>query len=35
LNDALLIKMPVVRNGSDVTIGYQPETWKKWIEEAG
>jgi arsenate reductase-like glutaredoxin family protein len=35
LNDPLLFKMPVVRNGSDATVGYQPEIWKKWIEDAG
>ncbi|HOI29244.1 MAG TPA: arsenate reductase family protein [Melioribacteraceae bacterium] len=34
LNDSLLFKTPIVRNGSDVTIGYQPDTWKKWIEES-
>lgn len=33
LNDPLLLKTPIVRNGSDVTIGYQPEVWKKWISE--
>lgn len=34
LNDSLLFKTPIVRNGSAVTIGYQPDTWKKWIEES-
>jgi len=33
LNDPLLLKTPIVRNGSDVTIGYKPEIWKKWISE--
>lgn len=33
LNDPLLLKTPIVRNGNDVTIGYQPEVWKKWISE--
>lgn len=32
LSDALLFKTPIVRNGRFVTIGYQPEIWKKWIE---
>lgn len=32
LNDPLLFKTPIVRNGKDVTIGYKPDTWKKWIE---
>ena len=33
LNDPLLFRTPVVRNGKDVTVGYQPEQWKKWLEE--
>jgi len=33
LSDPLLFKTPIVRNGKDVTIGYQPETWKRWLEE--
>ena len=33
LNDPLLLKTPIVRNRKDVTIGYAPEIWKKWIEE--
>ncbi len=32
LNDALLFKMPIVRNGKLSTVGYQPETWKDWIK---
>ena len=24
------IKTPVVRNGKQATIGYQPDVWKKW-----
>jgi len=31
LNDPLLFKTPIVRNGKLVTIGYQPEVWKEWI----
>lgn len=31
LNDSLLLKTPIVRHGREVTIGYQPEIWKKWI----
>lgn len=34
LNDPLLLKTPIVRNGSNTTVGYEPEIWKKWIEEA-
>jgi arsenate reductase-like glutaredoxin family protein len=33
LADALLFKTPIVRNGREVTVGYQPEVWKKWISE--
>lgn len=25
-----VIKTPVVRNGKQSTLGYQPEVWKKW-----
>ena len=25
-----LIKTPVVRNGKQATVGYQPEVWKNW-----
>ena len=25
-----LIRTPVVRNGKQATVGYQPETWKQW-----
>ncbi|MBX2974685.1 MAG: ArsC family transcriptional regulator [Ignavibacteriaceae bacterium] len=31
LSDPLLLKTPIVRNGKDSTIGYQPEIWSKWI----
>ena len=33
LNDPLLFKMPIVRNGKLVTAGYQPDIWKEWIEQ--
>lgn len=32
LEDALLFKTPIVRNGKEVTVGYEPEIWKNWIE---
>jgi len=32
LSDALLFKTPIVRNERFVTIGYQPEIWKEWID---
>lgn len=31
LGDPLLLKTPIVRNGKEVTIGYQPDVWKKWV----
>ena len=31
LSDPLLLKTPIVRNGKEVTIGYQPDVWKKWV----
>ena len=30
LSDPLLLKTPIVRNGKDSTLGFQPEIWKKW-----
>ena len=32
LNDSLLLKIPIVRNGKLVTVGYQPEVWKEWLK---
>jgi len=32
LEDPLLFKTPIVRNGRLVTIGYQPDVWKEWIK---
>ena len=32
LNDPLLFKTPIVRNGNKVTIGNQPDVWKEWME---
>ena len=32
LEDPLLLKMPVVRNGRDVTVGYSPEIWREWLK---
>jgi len=31
LNDPLLFKTPIVRNGKEVTVGYKPEVWKSWL----
>ena len=30
LKDATLLRTPVVRNGGQATVGYQPEVWKTW-----
>jgi len=30
LNDSLLLKTPIVRNGKEVTVGYQPSIWASW-----
>ena len=30
LEDPLLLKTPIVRNGKLATIGYQPDIWKNW-----
>lgn len=34
LEDPLLMKTPVVRNGKDATLGYAPEAWRAWIDAA-
>jgi len=25
-----VLKLPIVRNGQQATVGYQPDVWKKW-----
>lgn len=30
LDDPLLVKTPVVRNGSQATLGFKPEVWEGW-----
>lgn len=30
LNNPKLYKTPIVRNGRQATVGYQPEIWKNW-----
>ena len=30
LENQSIIKVPVVRNGKQATVGYQPESWKNW-----
>jgi len=33
LNDPLLFKTPIVRNGRLATVGYKPDLWKEWLKE--
>jgi arsenate reductase len=30
LNNPALYKTPIVRNGKNATVGYEPEVWKTW-----
>ena len=30
LENPQVIRTPVVRNGKQSTLGYQPDVWKKW-----
>ncbi len=30
LDDSLLCKTPIVRNGAQATLGFTPEEWKQW-----
>lgn len=30
LENQSVLKLPIVRNGRQATVGYQPETWKSW-----
>ena len=32
LNNPKLYKTPIVRNGKQATLGYQPEVWKDWVD---
>ncbi len=32
LKDPLILKTPIVRNGSLSTVGYTPEIWSEWIK---
>lgn len=33
LNEPLLIKTPIIRFNKNVSVGYHPEIWKRWIDE--
>lgn len=30
LNNSMLYKTPIVRNGKVATVGYQPDVWRQW-----
>lgn len=32
IDDPLLLRTPVVRNGKDATVGYQDGVWQEWID---
>ncbi|MCF8305255.1 MAG: arsenate reductase family protein [Ignavibacteriales bacterium] len=34
LEDPLLLKTPVVRNGNLSTVGYSPEIWAEWLKNS-
>ena len=31
VEDPLLLKTPIVRNGKEATVGFAPETWSVWL----
>jgi len=33
VDDPLLLRTPIVRDGGRATIGYRPEVWQSWIDE--
>lgn len=33
LQDPLLLRTPIIRNGKKVSIGYQPEIWELWLKQ--
>ena len=30
LENQVVLKQPIVRNGKQATVGYQPDVWKMW-----
>jgi len=34
LDDSLIIKTPIVRNGNKVTVGVEPDIWNEWIKDS-
>ena len=35
LENQAVLKQPIVRNGSQATVGYRPEVWKEWEKQGG
>ena len=33
IDDPAILRLPIVRNGSNATVGYEPDVWKGWIEK--
>lgn len=33
LTDPLILKTPIVRNGNEATVGYEPNIWKDWLKQ--
>jgi arsenate reductase len=33
-DDPLLLRTPIVREGSRATVGYAPDVWQRWIDDA-
>ena len=31
IENSQIMKTPIVRNGKQATVGYEPEVWKKWM----
>jgi arsenate reductase-like glutaredoxin family protein len=34
LEEPLLLRMPLVRQGSRLTVGLDEETWRRWVDES-
>ena len=34
VDDPLLLRTPIVRDGGRATVGYRPEVWQSWIDDA-
>ncbi len=34
LEDPRILKLPIVRNGKESTVGHAPETWDRWINDS-